>query len=127
MFLNLPDNDVTVWLLQMSHLSVYVMLSQHVLWINRSKSYTAHPPSFYGFCLCVCCQVVFEVAFNSARGGYVAIDDISFSPEFCHTDTGEETHLDLTGVKVDHKDRLFCISVLVQFGSLLNLLDSKSH
>uniref|UniRef100_A0A7N9AT72 MAM domain containing 2a n=1 Tax=Mastacembelus armatus TaxID=205130 RepID=A0A7N9AT72_9TELE len=32
-------------------------------------------------------QVVFEVAFNSARGGYVAIDDITFSPEFCHTDT----------------------------------------
>ncbi|XP_018555189.1 MAM domain-containing protein 2a isoform X1 [Lates calcarifer] len=32
-------------------------------------------------------EVVFEVAFNSARGGYVAIDDISFSPEFCHTDT----------------------------------------
>ncbi|XP_046872022.1 MAM domain-containing protein 2a isoform X1 [Hypomesus transpacificus] len=32
-------------------------------------------------------EVVYEVAFNSARGGYVAIDDISFSPEFCHTDT----------------------------------------
>ncbi|XP_062273054.1 MAM domain-containing protein 2a [Scomber scombrus] len=32
-------------------------------------------------------EVVFEVAFNSARGGYVAIDDISFSPEFCYTDT----------------------------------------
>ncbi|XP_068594772.1 MAM domain-containing protein 2a [Brachionichthys hirsutus] len=32
-------------------------------------------------------EVVFEVAFNSARGGYVALDDISFSPEFCHTDT----------------------------------------
>uniref|UniRef100_UPI0037E988B7 MAM domain-containing protein 2a n=1 Tax=Semicossyphus pulcher TaxID=241346 RepID=UPI0037E988B7 len=32
-------------------------------------------------------EVVFEAAFNSARGGYVAIDDISFSPEFCHTDT----------------------------------------
>lgn len=42
-------------------------------------------------CLCVCCQVVFEVAFNSARGGYVAIDDIAFSPEFCHTDTGENS------------------------------------
>lgn len=38
--------------------------------------------------VCVYYQVVFEVAFNSARGGYVAIDDISFSPEFCHTDTG---------------------------------------
>uniref|UniRef100_A0A665URR7 MAM domain-containing protein n=1 Tax=Echeneis naucrates TaxID=173247 RepID=A0A665URR7_ECHNA len=32
-------------------------------------------------------EVVFEVAFNSAHGGYVGIDDISFSPEFCHTDT----------------------------------------
>ncbi|XP_030647650.1 MAM domain-containing protein 2a, partial [Chanos chanos] len=29
-------------------------------------------------------EVVFEVAFNSARGGFVALDDISFSPEFCH-------------------------------------------
>ncbi|XP_028274030.1 MAM domain-containing protein 2-like [Parambassis ranga] len=32
-------------------------------------------------------QVVFEVAFNSPRGGHVALDDISFSPEFCSTDT----------------------------------------
>ncbi|KAM6953989.1 MAM domain-containing protein 2a [Aplochiton taeniatus] len=32
-------------------------------------------------------EVVFEVAFNSARGGYVAIDDISFSSAFCHTET----------------------------------------
>ncbi|XP_056888182.1 MAM domain-containing protein 2a isoform X2 [Takifugu flavidus] len=32
-------------------------------------------------------EVVFEVAFNSPKGGCVAIDDISFSPEFCHTDT----------------------------------------
>lgn len=32
-------------------------------------------------------EVVFEVAFNSPRGGRVAIDDISFSPEFCSTDT----------------------------------------
>ncbi|XP_056602993.1 MAM domain-containing protein 2-like isoform X4 [Triplophysa dalaica] len=32
-------------------------------------------------------EVVFEVAFNSARGGYVALDDISFSSEFCHTET----------------------------------------
>lgn len=34
-------------------------------------------------------QVVFEVSFNSARGGRVAVDDISFSPEFCSKDTGE--------------------------------------
>ncbi|XP_074526733.1 MAM domain-containing protein 2a [Halichoeres trimaculatus] len=32
-------------------------------------------------------ELVFEAAFNSAKGGYVAIDDITFSPEFCHTDT----------------------------------------
>ncbi|XP_029921259.1 MAM domain-containing protein 2-like isoform X1 [Myripristis murdjan] len=32
-------------------------------------------------------QVVFEVAFNSPRGGRIAIDDISFSPEFCSADT----------------------------------------
>ena len=44
----------------------------------------------------VCYQVVFEVAFNSARGGYVAIDDISFSPEFCHTDTGWKSNVDLS-------------------------------
>jgi len=32
---------------------------------------------------------VFEVAFRSAGGGHVALDDISFSPEFCSTDAGE--------------------------------------
>ncbi|KAI1900054.1 hypothetical protein AGOR_G00046060 [Albula goreensis] len=32
-------------------------------------------------------EVVFEVAFNSPRGGFVALDDISFSPEFCNTET----------------------------------------
>ncbi|KAJ7988431.1 hypothetical protein DPEC_G00323480 [Dallia pectoralis] len=32
-------------------------------------------------------QVVFEVEFNSPRGGYVALDDISFSPEFCSEET----------------------------------------
>lgn len=32
-------------------------------------------------------QVVFEVAFNSPSGGRVAIDDISFTSEFCSTDT----------------------------------------
>ncbi|KAM7369321.1 hypothetical protein PAMP_013597 [Pampus punctatissimus] len=32
-------------------------------------------------------QVVFEVAFNSPRGGRVAVDDISFSSEFCSKDT----------------------------------------
>ncbi|XP_069084931.1 MAM domain-containing protein 2 [Pleurodeles waltl] len=33
-------------------------------------------------------EVVFEVAFNGAQAGYIAIDDISFSPEYCHTNTG---------------------------------------
>ncbi|KAK2888543.1 MAM domain-containing protein 2-like isoform X2 [Channa argus] len=32
-------------------------------------------------------QVVFEVAFNSPRGGRVKLDDISFSPDFCSADT----------------------------------------
>ncbi|XP_051645345.1 MAM domain-containing protein 2 isoform X1 [Manacus candei] len=33
-------------------------------------------------------EVVFEVAFNSAKGGYVALDDISFSPVYCSNQTG---------------------------------------
>ncbi|KAK5909222.1 hypothetical protein CesoFtcFv8_003171 [Champsocephalus esox] len=48
--------------------------------------------------------VVFEVAFNSARGGYVAIDDISFSPEFCHTDT--EPNFDPSIANCDFEDGL---------------------
>ncbi|KAK7895731.1 hypothetical protein WMY93_021056 [Mugilogobius chulae] len=32
-------------------------------------------------------QVVFEVAFSSPRGGRVAVDDVSFSPQFCSADT----------------------------------------
>ncbi|KAJ0057676.1 hypothetical protein NL108_011625, partial [Boleophthalmus pectinirostris] len=32
-------------------------------------------------------QVVFEVAFSSARGGRVAVDEVSFSPQFCSSDT----------------------------------------
>uniref|UniRef100_A0A8C3ASD4 MAM domain containing 2 n=1 Tax=Cyclopterus lumpus TaxID=8103 RepID=A0A8C3ASD4_CYCLU len=32
-------------------------------------------------------SVVFEVSFNSPRGGRVAVDDIFFSPEFCSKDT----------------------------------------
>lgn len=39
-------------------------------------------------CTCLSLQVVFEVAFNSPRGGHVAVDDISFSPEFCSAETG---------------------------------------
>uniref|UniRef100_A0A8C8RFM0 MAM domain containing 2 n=1 Tax=Pelusios castaneus TaxID=367368 RepID=A0A8C8RFM0_9SAUR len=33
-------------------------------------------------------EIIFEVAFNSARGGYVALDDISFSPVYCSNQTG---------------------------------------
>ncbi|XP_069481893.1 MAM domain-containing protein 2 [Ambystoma mexicanum] len=33
-------------------------------------------------------EIVFEVAFNGARAGYVALDDICFSPEYCHSKTG---------------------------------------
>lgn len=36
-------------------------------------------------------QVVFEVAFNSAKGGYVALDDISFSPVYCSNQTGKSS------------------------------------
>ncbi|KAK2845655.1 hypothetical protein Q7C36_010509 [Tachysurus vachellii] len=32
-------------------------------------------------------EVVYEVAFNSPNGGYVAVDDIAFSPKFCHNAT----------------------------------------
>ncbi|XP_051783744.1 MAM domain-containing protein 2a [Erpetoichthys calabaricus] len=32
-------------------------------------------------------QVVFEVAFSSAKGGSIAVDDISFSADFCNTET----------------------------------------
>lgn len=32
-------------------------------------------------------QVVFEVGFSGPRGGHVALDDISFSPEFCSPET----------------------------------------
>lgn len=32
-------------------------------------------------------ELVFEGAFNSPHGGYVLLDDISFSPEFCHAGT----------------------------------------
>uniref|UniRef100_A0A672ZNM9 MAM domain containing 2a n=1 Tax=Sphaeramia orbicularis TaxID=375764 RepID=A0A672ZNM9_9TELE len=49
-------------------------------------------------------EVVFEAAFNSARGGYVAIDDISFSPEFCHTDT--EPNFDPSIANCDFEDGL---------------------
>lgn len=82
------------------HLSEDVILSQHVFNSPQSRSSGRTGPSLtplvprvltVSVYVCVCCQLVFEAAFNSARGGYVAIDDISFSSEFCHTDTGEKT------------------------------------
>ncbi|XP_025058779.1 MAM domain-containing protein 2 isoform X2 [Alligator sinensis] len=33
-------------------------------------------------------EVIFEVAFNSPKGGYVALDDLSFSPVYCSNQTG---------------------------------------
>lgn len=36
-----------------------------------------------------CLQVIFEVAFNGPKGGYVALDDISFSPVHCQNQTGK--------------------------------------
>ncbi|XP_038625684.1 MAM domain-containing protein 2 isoform X1 [Tachyglossus aculeatus] len=33
-------------------------------------------------------EVIFEVAFNGAKGGFVALDDISFSPVHCQSQTG---------------------------------------
>lgn len=72
-------------------------------------------------------QVVFEVAFNSARGGYVAIDDISFSPEFCHRDTGDKEYLDFMGVNSERKERLTCTSISVQLGGQMKMLNSNSQ
>ncbi|XP_019410739.1 PREDICTED: MAM domain-containing protein 2 isoform X1 [Crocodylus porosus] len=58
-------------------------------------------------------EVIFEVAFNSAKGGYVALDDLSFHPVYCSNWTGlsfnpaeascnfEE---DLCNFYQDHKD-----------------------
>ncbi|XP_070706664.1 MAM domain-containing protein 2-like [Pempheris klunzingeri] len=51
-------------------------------------------------------EVVFEVAFNSPRGGRVAVDDISFSPEFCSTDT--ELTFDPTVANCDFESG-FCL------------------
>ncbi|XP_034546970.1 MAM domain-containing protein 2a isoform X2 [Notolabrus celidotus] len=51
-------------------------------------------------------ELVFEAAFNSARGGYVAIDDITFSSEFCHTET--EPTFDPTVADCDF-DRGMCL------------------
>lgn len=39
--------------------------------------------------MCLPPQVVFEVAFNSPSAGRIAVDDISFSPQFCSADSGE--------------------------------------
>ncbi|XP_010632167.1 MAM domain-containing protein 2-like [Fukomys damarensis] len=36
-------------------------------------------------------EVIFEVAFNGPKGGYVALDDISFSPVHCQNQTGKHS------------------------------------
>ncbi|CAL1615566.1 unnamed protein product [Knipowitschia caucasica] len=54
-------------------------------------------------------EVVYEVAFNSPRGGYVAIDDISFSPDFCHNDT--EPDFDPSVANCDFEDGLCLYSL----------------
>uniref|UniRef100_A0A8C6TNW7 MAM domain containing 2a n=1 Tax=Neogobius melanostomus TaxID=47308 RepID=A0A8C6TNW7_9GOBI len=57
-------------------------------------------------------EVVFEVAFNSPRGGSVAIDEISFSPEFCHNDT--EPDFDPSVANCDFEEGLCLYSL--EFG-----------
>lgn len=52
-------------------------------------------------------QLVFEAAFNSARGGYVAIDNVVFSPKFCHTDT--EPMVDPSLANCDFEDAGMCL------------------
>ncbi|NXT25899.1 MAMC2 protein, partial [Syrrhaptes paradoxus] len=58
-------------------------------------------------------EVIFEVAFNSAKGGYVALDDISFSPVYCSNQTGTPFNPEVAGCNFeedlcnfyqDHKD-----------------------
>ncbi|XP_076219086.1 MAM domain-containing protein 2 isoform X1 [Aptenodytes patagonicus] len=58
-------------------------------------------------------EVIFEVAFNSPKGGHVALDDISFSPVYCSNQTGTPFNPavagcnfeeDLCNFYQDHKD-----------------------
>lgn len=68
-------------------------------------------------------QVVFEVAFNSAKGGYVALDDISFSPVFCSNQTGKSSFCCL----ISFFSSLLCflelpVSVFPVFGSVVRML-----
>lgn len=55
--------------------------------------------SLLGFCF----QVIFEVAFNSANGGYIALDDISFSPVFCSNRTGMNFLPEFSDLLLDFK------------------------
>ncbi|KAL2087378.1 hypothetical protein ACEWY4_016206 [Coilia grayii] len=50
-------------------------------------------------------QLVFEVAYNSAAGGRVQLDEISFSPEFC--DAATEPLFDTSGASCDFESG-FC-------------------
>ncbi|NWT05557.1 MAMC2 protein, partial [Mionectes macconnelli] len=62
------DSSFTVWCCVPG--SVEEKLEMHIVFVNTDVT------------------VVYEVAFNSAKGGYVALDDISFSPVYCSNQTG---------------------------------------
>nr|XP_033780590.1 MAM domain-containing protein 2 isoform X2 [Geotrypetes seraphini] len=49
-------------------------------------------------------EVIFEVAFNGIHAGHIAIDDISFSPEYCKSQTG--TLFDAAEVSCNFEDDL---------------------
>ncbi|XP_001365421.1 MAM domain-containing protein 2 [Monodelphis domestica] len=49
-------------------------------------------------------EVIFEVAFNGAKGGYIALDDISFSPVHCQNQTG--ISFDTTEASCDFEENL---------------------
>lgn len=68
-------------------------------------------------------QVVFEVAFNSAKGGYVALDDISFSPVYCSNQTGMSSYCCLPSFFSPLLRFLeLPVSVLAVFGSVVQIL-----
>ncbi|XP_056314493.1 MAM domain-containing protein 2a isoform X1 [Danio aesculapii] len=70
-------------------------------------------------------EVVFEVAFNSARGGHVALDDISFSSEFCHTET--EPEFDPSVANCDFEEGLCQYYQEQTGGSLWNKVSVKPN
>ncbi|KAF4074472.1 hypothetical protein AMELA_G00239680 [Ameiurus melas] len=70
-------------------------------------------------------EVVYEVAFNSPSGGYVAVDDIAFSPEFCHNAT--QPTFDPSVANCDFEENL-CRYYQEQFGgSVWNRLSVRPN